>query len=177
MESAAITEDDVWNYRVWSDLHSESGEKIFHSRYFEEARTQRHHKRTTVAAHTMGVAATSLKLYYLCRALHINVNKEDLIRASLCHDLGIVGRDRKFSDNIECCHQHPIDSVAAAKEIFPDLDERTEDAIRHHMWPCTLVPPHHIEGVIVTIADKYCAMAEGIAGNNHCPGHRFLQYS
>ncbi len=161
--------------RLLSDLESGTSLKIYHSDYFSAALSQTHHNQTTVAIHTLGVAVTSLRIYYILRALGFELDKESLLKSSLCHDLGIIGRSEKFESNRECLKQHPVDSVIAAREIFPDLDERTEDAIRHHMWPCTLLPPHHREGFVVTVADKYCAAIEGVAGKFYCPGSRFLR--
>ena len=34
------------------------------------------------------------------------------------------------------------------------------DAIRKHMWPCTLIPPRYIESYVVTFVDKVCAVCE-----------------
>lgn len=163
------------NLRLLDDLESRTGRKIYCSDYFTTALSQTHHNQTTVAVHTLGVAVTSLRIYYILKALGFTLDKESLLKSSLCHDLGIVGRNEKFENNRECLKQHPVDSVIAAREIFPDLDERTEDAIRHHMWPCTLLPPHHREGFVVTVADKYCAAIEGVAGKFYCPGSRFLR--
>ncbi len=163
------------NLRLLDDLESRTGREIYKSDYFNVALSQTHHNQTTVAVHTLGVAATSLRIYYMLNALGFHLDKESLLKGSLCHDLGIVGRSEKFENNRECLKQHPVDSVIAAREIFPDLDERTEDTIRHHMWPCTLLPPHHREGFVVTVADKYCAAIEGVAGKFYCPGNRFLR--
>lgn len=163
------------SHKLLEDLESESSREIYNSHFFHVALSQTHHNQTTVAVHTLGVAATSLRIYYILEALGLNLNKESLLKGSLCHDLGIVGRDEKFDNNRECLRKHPLDSVIAARDIFPDLDERTEDAIRHHMWPCTLLPPHHREGFIITVADKYCAVIEGVAGKFYCPGNRFLR--
>lgn len=160
--------------RLLGDLESGTCQKIYDSRYFHTALNQTHHNQTTVAVHTLGVAVTSLRMYYFLNKLGISVDKEALLKGALCHDLGIVGRDEKFTNKHECMKRHPIDSVLAAREIFPDLDERTEDTICRHMWPCTPLPPHHKEGFIVTFADKYCAAIEGVSGKFYCPGTRFL---
>jgi hypothetical protein len=161
--------------RLLTDLESKTSREIYNSDYFNVALSQTHHNQTTVAVHTLGVAATSLRLYYILNALGCHLDKESLLKSSLCHDLGIVGRNKKFDNNRECLKKHPVDSVIAARDIFPNLDERTEDAIRHHMWPCTPLPPHHREGFIVTVADKYCAAIEGVAGRFYCPGNRVLK--
>jgi uncharacterized protein len=58
--------------------------------------------------------------------------------------------------------RHPEDAVRNALEIC-ELSEKERDIIAKHMWlVATLRPPKHIEGVVVTFVDKYCAVKEAV---------------
>ena len=140
------------------------GRKILTDRDFRRAMGQSHHKVTSVGRHSLSVSMTSLKMCYALEKLHIHTNRQAVVVGALCHDLGILGRTGKFRNNRECCRQHPLDSVEAAKRICPDLDEKTEQIISRHMFPLTPKPPMNREGVIVTIADKYCSVKDRLVG-------------
>lgn len=50
---------------------------------------------------------------------------------------------------------HAKEAAKNAQKYFPDVCNSTVlDAISHHMFPLTVIPPHHIEGWIVTTTDK-----------------------
>ena len=142
------------------DVLLEHGRQVLRSEEFGNAFKQTHHTCTTVADHSLGVAVVAIAISLFLLKLHIKVNLTVIVIASLCHDLGILGRYEKFRNNAECCKGHPIDSVQVYKSVVEDGDERTEDAIRHHMWPLTPIPPRYIEGFILTVADKISALME-----------------
>ncbi len=136
------------------------GKDILENTKFREAQKQIHHDKTTVGAHSMEVACTALAISRLLKRVRINTNEEQMTRAALCHDLGILGRYDKYSNNIVCCFRHPKDSVKAAENLLGNLTDIEKDVIAHHMWPVTIVPPRHREAYIVTLADKICAIRE-----------------
>ena len=41
-----------------------------------------------------------------------------------------------------------------------DLNEKEKDMIIKHMWPVTIEFPKSIEGFVLTLVDKYCALSE-----------------
>ena len=55
--------------------------------------------------------------------------------------------------------RHPRIALDNARRDFV-LTSREEDIIRKHMFPLTLRPPRYKESVVVTCADKLCAMGE-----------------
>ncbi len=136
------------------------GQLILGTEYFETAMGQTHHGVTTVGDHSLHVAYYSLLICALLVKLGISISERELVRASLCHDLGILGRYDKYRNNRECCRRHPIDSGEVARDILPDLSEKERDAITHHMWPLNLHRPHSKEGWIITVADKMAATNE-----------------
>ena len=138
------------------------GKHIIDSPEFGETFTQTHHVATTVGDHTMYVSKTSLRICYYLDKLHIKTDLSDMVVGSLCHDLGIMGRNEKFVNNRECYREHPADSVDVARKLHPALNEKTEKMIRNHMWPVTSGTPGSKEGYILMVADKYCSIREGI---------------
>ena len=140
------------------------GNDVLKSEEMKQAFQQTHHQWSTVGEHTFRVAFSSVMICYALRKLNIKVSIPAVVVGALCHDLGILGRTGKFRNNRECCRQHPLDSVEAAKRICPDLDEKTEQIISRHMFPLTPKPPMNREGVIVTIADKYCSVKDRLVG-------------
>lgn len=55
--------------------------------------------------------------------------------------------------------RHPRIALNNASKLF-DLNEKEKDIILKHMWPITIIPPKYIEGYIITLTDKYCALEE-----------------
>ena len=126
------------------------GEKIMRSEEFKMAMKQKHHISTSVGLHSLHVAQASI---CLC----------NILIGALCHDLGMVGRYEKYSNNMECCHMHPINSVRITKNLVPDINKKTQDIIRTHMFPLTQRPPAYAEGVVVCLADKYVTLQDILA--------------
>ena len=153
--------------RIEQELSSPDALRVYETEYFEQALMQTHHRKTTVALHTLGVAAVSLRLYYVLARLGMDLDKKCLVRAALCHDLGILGRDEKFDSTLECYTRHPLCSADTAKVVFPDLDGKTENCILCHMFPLTGKAPQYTEGAVLILADKYCAIAENIEAMIH----------
>ena len=151
--------------RARKDLHR-YGSDILESEELKQAYLQTHHRWSTVGEHTLQVAVTSLLICYALKRVHINTSVEDVVVGSLCHDLGILDRTVKYKNNRECGREHPIDSVKVAKHLVPDLTDRSKDIIERHMWPIGGKLPNSKEGVIVSIADKYCAVRDFVGGSH-----------
>ncbi len=50
---------------------------------------------------------------------------------------------------------HGKEAAINAQKYFPQMvNERILDSIKYHMFPLTVIPPHYIEGWIVTSMDK-----------------------
>ena len=66
----------------------------------------------------------------------------------------------------ECSRQHPLDSVEIARRLVEDLPEKSADIIERHMWPAGhSKAPNSLEGVIVSVADKYAAVKDLVQGS------------
>lgn len=151
--------------RVRSDL-KRYGKDVLNSKEMEQAFDQTHHLWSTVGEHTLRVATSSLLICYVLKKFHIRVNIPAIVVGSLCHDLGILGRDEKYSSGKECGIKHPKDSAIVADELVEGLSTKTRDIIERHMWPFGGKVPNSKEGVIVSISDKYNSVKDLIKGSD-----------
>ena len=109
------------------------GEEVLQSEEMQKAFDQKHHVWSTVGEHTIRVAMSSVMLCYALNKLHIKVNVPAVVVGSLCHDLGILGREDKFSSGKECSREHPNESVKVAKELVDELPDGSEEIIERHI--------------------------------------------
>ena len=141
------------------------GGKILNSEEMQRAFTQKHHTLSSVGAHTMRVAMTSLAICYALKKLHIKTDISSVVTGSLCHDLGILGRNEKYHSSGECSRQHPLDSVEIANNLTGGLSDKEADIIARHMWPAgKSKPPNSLEGAIVSAADKVADVEDFLEG-------------
>lgn len=155
--------------KILSDLER-YGTEVLNSDEMQAAFHQTHHTRSTVGEHTRRVAEKSLAICYALDKLHIRTDISAVVAGSLCHDLGILGRDEKYDSDHECYRQHASDSIDVARKLVSDLPEKTQDIIEHHMWPTPgSKAPESLEGVIVSAADKAAAIEDFILGSRVKP--------
>ena len=155
--------------KILSDLE-QYGSEVLNSDEMQAAFQQTHHTRSTVGEHTSRVAEKSLAICYALNKLHIRTDIPSVVAGSLCHDLGILGRDEKYDSDQECYRQHASDSVDVARKLVSDLPEKTQDIIEHHMWPTPgNKAPESLEGIIVSAADKAASIEDFILGSKVKP--------
>jgi len=147
------------NQRIAADI-GRYGTDIIHSDLFQSGFGQKHHTNTTVAEHTLNVTASALRMSYRLEKMGLKLDLRAVTVGALCHDLGIIGRYEKFANNRESLKLHPIDSVLVSRRLVPDMDHKTEEIIRCHMWPLNGWMPSSAEGYIITLADKYSSVRE-----------------
>lgn len=142
------------------------GNDVLKSEEMKQAFQQTHHQWSTVGEHTFRVAFSSVMICYALRKLNIKVSIPAVVVGALCHDLGILGRSEKFSSAKECSREHPKDSVEVARGIVGEMPEKTEAIIERPMWPAgESEAPNSIEGVVVSVADKYSAVKDLVKGS------------
>lgn len=152
--------------RIQKDINR-YGKNILESDEMKAAYDQIHHQWATVGEHTLRVTATSVLICYALKKLNIKANVPAVVVGALCHDLGILGRDKKFSSSRECSKEHPVESVKVARELVPSLSDKSADIIERHMWPAgESKAPNSIEGAIVSVADKYSAVKDLVKGSD-----------
>ena len=142
------------------------GDDVLKSEEMKQAFAQTHHQWSTVGEHTFRVAFSSVLICYALRKLNIKVSIPAVVIGSLCHDLGILGRSEKYSSGREMSREHPRESVEVARSIVGELPEKTDGIIERHMWPLgESMAPDSIEGVVVSVADKYSAVKDIVKGS------------
>ena len=95
--------------------------------------------------------------YIICKKLHLDY--KSATRAAMLHDLFLYDwRDKNSHQRFHAFH-HGKTACQNACKIF-ELNQKEKDMITRHMWPVTLSFPNSIEGFILTLVDKYCAIYE-----------------
>ena len=143
------------------------GEEILNSSSFQQGAYQKHHLRSTLGSHSYRVACVCAFLCDRLAQLGIHTEKRDLVKAALCHDLGMIGRyEERYASGRECLTKHPINSREEAARLIGELSEMQAEAIEKHMWPlCDGLSIRHKETVIIGIADKISAVADFVRGS------------
>lgn len=121
-----------------------------------ESRQYMQHGNTSVLEHSIIVAYIS---YRLAVKLKLPVKHRELIRGALLHDYFLY--DWHVMDKSHRLHgfHHPFTALRNAEKDLT-LTRIEKDIIKKHMFPLTLIPPRHIESLVVCLADKFCAACE-----------------
>ncbi len=113
-----------------------------------------HHIGTSRLQHSLNVAYYN---YLLCRFFRLNARAA--ARAGLLHDLFFY--ERKTHERIQ--NRHPAEHAKIAlynASMRFSISELEGDMILNHMWPATPHFPKHTETYVITVVDKFCALAE-----------------
>ncbi len=149
----------ITEYKLAKDLFTR-GKSIILSSKAQEMKQFIQHGDTSVFNHCIAVAKYSLLFsYFLERTLKINIDKDSLVRGALLHDYFLY--DWHVKGAAEGLHgfTHPGVAMRNADRDF-GLNDVEKDIIKKHMFPLTPFPPMHRESFIVSLADKWCALAE-----------------
>ena len=118
------------------------------------------HGSISVYDHVLSVTRMA---YYLSRKWHADVDDEVLIKAGILHDFYLYDwHNKSIKVPLFKMHgyTHPFTACDNAVKRF-HINEKTQDAIKSHMWPLTLrTYPRSKEGWILCLADKICATKE-----------------
>ncbi len=139
----------------------ERGGHILKHPHFRACMKQKHHN-NTIGSHSIGVAEDSLIIADALEKIGLYADRDALVRSSLCHDWGMVGRYDKYRSQFQTCINHPGDSLKITEKEYPDLSFVERDSILHHMFPVLPAPPRTLEGMIVCVADKKSSIREEV---------------
>lgn len=132
------------------------GQHITSSNYMKQERKFKQHRGTSVYEHSIGVAYTS---YFVAKHLPFKFDEKSLVRGALLHDYCLYDWKDKNDPHKWHGFNHPRIAKDNAKEDF-QINELEENIIHRHMFPLTIIPPKHREGVLVCMMDKVCAVCE-----------------
>lgn len=120
------------------------------------------HGNTSRKEHCISV---SYRGYRISRRLGLDYMA--VARAGLLHDLFLYD----WHDKDSCCNgkarlhgfRHPRVALETASRYFK-LNEMERNIILRHMFPLTLIPPKHLEGLIINFSDESNCVQE-VAGS------------
>ena len=122
----------------------------------QEMKQYRQHHNINCFDHCLFV---SYNTYLICKKHHLDYISA--ARAGLLHDLFLYDW-RKRENGRKGLHAFTHGRTAYEQaSTFVKLNEKEKDIIVKHMWPVTPALPKYRETFIVTLVDKYFAIAEG----------------
>ena len=115
------------------------------------------HNGNNTLQHVRNVASRS---FQLAQKFGWDIDVKSLVRGALLHDFYLYSvRDQEIGAYDHGIH-HPVKALKNAKKKW-DLSPKEENIIRSHMWPLTFLhPPMSREALLVSLADKDCAVQE-----------------
>lgn len=123
----------------------------------QEMKKYRQHYETTCFDHCYDAA---YYCYLICKKYHLDYISAT--RAAMLHDLFLYDwRVRQPGRKGLHAFTHGKRACENACQLF-DLNEKEKDIIIKHMWPVTINFPKSLEGFILTLVDKYCAISESL---------------
>lgn len=97
--------------------------------------------------------------YLTCKKLGLNYR--EAARGAILHDLFYYDWRDKYSHPRPHGYLHPGIALKNAQELCGgQLTALEANTIKRHMFPLTPIPPRYPEGLVVSMADKYCATWE-----------------
>ena len=137
------------------------GEDIIHSESFEKAKHVPHHIHYTVAIHSVEAAVYALLITRWLKKHHtaLKVDEREVVRAALLHDIGMTLDEIHDSPSYRKAFSHPKEGHRIARDVY-HLNKIQLEAIRRHMWPIGIIPPRHLMGWIIVMADNMSSFNE-----------------
>ncbi|MCR5451363.1 MAG: HD domain-containing protein [Lachnospiraceae bacterium] len=133
------------------------------------------HVNSNTLQHSIHVAKIS---FMLAEKFRWNISEKELVRGAILHDYyqydineSIHKKNRKhhrkapyffvkYTSDFQHGVNHPLVALQNALTDY-DLTDKEINIIKSHMWPLTpFWIPGSKEAILVTLADKYCAMKE-----------------
>ncbi len=138
----------------------QEGSDILDSDGMQQEKNLTQHGGTTVYNHSLSVAMMSL---YLADKMNIPVDKRSLVRGSLLHDYFLYDwHDTNDSHRLHgFTHAHR--ALENAERDF-ELNDTEKNMIGSHMFPLNLRLPNCRESIVLSMADKICAVMETVSG-------------
>ena len=120
-----------------------------------QMRQYRQHHNVNCFDHCLFV---SYNTYLICKKN--NLDYVSAARAGMLHDLFLYDwRKRENGRKGHHAFTHPKEALRQALTIT-ELNDKEQDIIKNHMWPVTPKFPKYKETYIITLVDKYFAVAE-----------------
>lgn len=135
------------------------GQAILCSRSMQAEKQFFQHGRISCYDHSVAVAYFSL---LLAKKLHLRIDEKSLIRGALLHDYFLYDWHIPHPGRrLHGLHHAKLALQNAERDYTLNAKER--DIIVRHMFPLNPIPPRCRESVLVTAADKFCAVCEAFS--------------
>ena len=123
---------------------------------FDKLKDYIQHNNYSTFDHCIAVAETALDL---AEKFNIKIDEDELVTAALLHDYYLY--DWHIADKSHRFHgfSHGRKAMLNAVSHYR-INERQQQAIERHMFPLTIIPPTNRIGILITLADKICAVRE-----------------
>ena len=129
--------------------------ELINNKTVQQMKNYKQHYETTCFDHCYMAA---YYCYLICKKYHLDY--KSATRAAMLHDLFLYDwRIRQPNRKGFHAFTHGKKACENACKLF-DLNEKEKDIIIKHMWPVTIEFPKSIEGFVLTLVDKYCAISE-----------------
>ena len=145
------------NNKLFQEMIAFYGKDILSSPNMIKSQGFYQHGSVSVYEHSLQVANCCL---YLAEKFNINIDKRTLVRGALLHDYFLYdwhnddGGTHKWHG-----FTHAKTALRNANKEFR-LNKKEQNMILSHMFPLNMILPKYKESVILTIADKICALRE-----------------
>ncbi len=130
-------------------------DEITSSDKYQALKTFRQHGTYSVYDHSINVYKTCFKII---KRYHLKLDEKSLAKAALLHDYFLYDWHDKDCPKHHFT-RHPYRAVKNARRDF-GLTKKEEKMMLSHMFPAGLKVPTSREAVILTLADKRCAISE-----------------
>ena len=155
------TKKEIKKEAIQDAIFSE-GADILNSERFKKAESVQHHKKYHVRGHSLRTAGSALRICDWLNHHGVKVDRRDVIRAGLLHDIGMTEDQVHDSASYRKAYSHPKEGARIAAEEY-GANEIQQNAIQRHMWPVCVIPPKHVAGWVVILADKTSSHKEFFA--------------
>ena len=116
-----------------------------------------HHKGVSTYKHSIEVAYLCYKHYKKKKRKY---SAKELVKAALLHDYYLYDWHHTGEGHRLHGFFHPGKALKNAIRDFGPLTKVEKEAIKHHMFPLTLIPPHTRIGILVCYYDKVATIRD-----------------
>ena len=139
------------------ELFRQEMERMLASEEIQQMEAFHQHNGNNTLQHVRNVACRS---FQLAQKFGWDIDVKSLVRGAMLHDFYLYSVKDQVVGAYDHGIHHPVKALKNARERW-DLSPKEENIIRSHMWPLTFLhPPLSREALLVSLADKDCAMKE-----------------
>ncbi len=117
------------------------------------------------------ITSVTYMSYKAAKKLGLDVNAA--ARGAVLHDLFYYDWHDPARWHRPHGYKHPRFALENAKRLNKSITKKEENIILRHMFPLTVIPPRYPEGLVVSLADKYCATRELLIADHDFFRRRF----